>query len=93
MDDRELIHARALLLEIAHMSDPFDPAAKDVGFSVIECGPDCGWDDGRGRCGRPLALICTVFTYDQLASVIFCEQHGMVMKTAMEEFKNMHPRN
>lgn len=93
MTDHKLAHARRLLLEIAKLPDPLDPSARDIGFSVLPCDPTCGWDDGLGRCGRPLANTCVVRNYDQIAVVNFCADHGEVMFAAMVEFKNAKPRN
>ncbi len=94
-DDRDLVHARALLLEISKGDDGVDPLGKNIGFNVMDCDPVCGWDreDGIGKCGRPIRKVCSVQTPEVLHTVVFCRKHGEVMRRAMDEFRAANPKD
>lgn len=94
-DEQDLTHARTLILECTQGDCGLDLSDKGIGFATHNCDSVCCWDrgDGRGRCGKPIARICAIWTPDILHTVVYCEYHGEVMHAAQEEFRRANPRD
>jgi hypothetical protein len=92
-DERDLIHARALILKCTHGPNALDVSGKGIGFATQNCDSVCCWDRGLGPCRQPIARVCLIWTPDIVHTVVFCEYHGEVIHAAQEEFRRANPRD